>query len=242
MKPALASLFAILFLGLTGCVMEEPSKQADAFTKTPKVETGHPSEHESCEVKGSGATNPCNTSKTAPTATGQDQGKFRKAMAVPFPADCREVKLPPYQPGASGDASDKAFAAVDACDAYARKIAAIYGSGGEKPKNMPPELESRWTKAITGLHTSFASVRAYADASVAYAGTLVIRDKPAKSPSARSPAGDGCANPFGGPHAPAGQFICSNQGELQACQCSGGSCSLKPTGSFLCTSPGAVIR
>lgn len=66
---------------------------------------------------------------------------------------------------------------------------------------------------------------------------------PAPEPTpAYASSADGCANPFGGQAASAGQFICSDQGELLACRCSGPDCSLIPTGSFLCTAPGAVIR
>jgi hypothetical protein len=51
-----------------------------------------------------------------------------------------------------------------------------------------------------------------------------------------------CGNPYGGSSAPPGTFICSNQGELLACQCGGGRCSLIHTGAIQCTRPGAVIR
>lgn len=53
--------------------------------------------------------------------------------------------------------------------------------------------------------------------------------------------GGGCANQYGGPAARHGQFICSNRGELLACQCSGNSCGVISTGSFLCTRAGAIV-
>jgi hypothetical protein len=51
-----------------------------------------------------------------------------------------------------------------------------------------------------------------------------------------------CGNPYGGSSAPPGTYICSNQGELLACQCGGGHCSLIHTGAIQCSRPGAVIR
>jgi len=177
----------------------------------------------------------------------EDQDKFRKAMAVPYPSGCREVKFPRFDPDDSSAVFDKAsgqvLATIDECQGYMGRISAIYGAGREKPKNMPSELEARWSKANDARLQSVANMQTYGDAALAYTSTLVLPpDRPEKSTSVRSSGGEGCANPFGGPTAPAGQFICSNQGELQACECSGGNCSLKPTGSFLCTSPGAVIR
>lgn len=64
---------------------------------------------------------------------------------------------------------------------------------------------------------------------------------PNVSYSTASSGSSTCSNSFGGPSASHGQYICSNQGEMLACQCGGGSCSTVPTGSFLCTRPGAVI-
>lgn len=51
-----------------------------------------------------------------------------------------------------------------------------------------------------------------------------------------------CGNPYGGPSAPSGAYICSNRGELLACRCGGGRCGLISTGSFLCSRAGAVVR
>jgi hypothetical protein len=59
---------------------------------------------------------------------------------------------------------------------------------------------------------------------------------------ARGASSASCGNVFGGPRASSGEFICSNQGELLACRCSGGSCSLIHTGAIQCTRPGAIIR
>lgn len=52
----------------------------------------------------------------------------------------------------------------------------------------------------------------------------------------------GCSNDYGGPSARSGQYICSNHGELLACQCGNGQCNLIHTGAIQCTSPGAIIN
>lgn len=52
----------------------------------------------------------------------------------------------------------------------------------------------------------------------------------------------GCSNSYGGPRARSGQYICSNRGEILACQCSGTKCIVIPTGSIQCTMPGAIIN
>ena len=51
-----------------------------------------------------------------------------------------------------------------------------------------------------------------------------------------------CNNQYGGSPARDGQFICSSQGEILACKCTDGTCSLIPTGAIQCTRPGAVIN
>lgn len=51
-----------------------------------------------------------------------------------------------------------------------------------------------------------------------------------------------CPNPFGGPVAQNGEYICSDVGELHACRCTGASCRTIPTGSMQCTLRGAVVQ
>lgn len=51
-----------------------------------------------------------------------------------------------------------------------------------------------------------------------------------------------CTNRFGPTPATNGQYVCGNAGEIHACRCTGSSCQLIPTRSFLCTKVGAIIR
>jgi hypothetical protein len=189
MKLSVIAFFAV-FAVLSGCVLDDAQKQADAFAADPQTETGHASEKEGCEVKGSGAYNPCHEG-TAKADTG-------KSAAAPAPKP--KAQFTPSQ-----------------CETG--------------PQAMFPVFGAMLSGTLEDLQDYCTSI-GYGDEG----------QRASSAPTGAASSGQGCGNPFGGKAARSGEFICSDEGELQACQCSGGSCRLKPTGSFLCTSPGAVIR
>lgn len=202
-------LIVAALLALLGC--DETVRDVEAFSKPPTVETGNSSEKDGCEIKGSGAYNPClnGSSQNADAlfkvevtaATCQDNAAYADVL---FERTFESVT----RPGSKkySEAENREIVRTVRQDIETECAALGYPQENEQSA-PPPETSSLQPKAVSS-----------------------------------SAGGQSCANPFGGSAAPSGQYICSNQGELQACQCSGGGCNLIPTGSFLCTSPGAVIR
>lgn len=187
-------LLCAVSMGLAACnPVAEIDRQVRPFTEGPSAPRPDPMAHTGCEVKGSGAYNPCRTDKPL---------KTEKEAVKPVPVSQPRPRFTPSQ-----------------CETG--------------PQAMFPVLGAMVSGTLDDLQMYCESIGYGADGS--------RPSSPSRAVSSGA-GGEGCENPFGGRPAPAGQFICSDRGELQACQCSGGGCSLLPTGSFLCTAPGAVIR
>lgn len=88
----LTLVFAAAMLALSGCVMDEIASDIEAFSKPLHVETGNPSEHEGCEIKGSGAYNPCTTGKSY-TAAVQPMAPPTRAQCVDGSSDRQDAEL-----------------------------------------------------------------------------------------------------------------------------------------------------
>lgn len=177
-------LISIAFL-VAACTTPAPTKDIAAFTKAPKIETGNRSEHTGCEVKGSGAQNPCLADKKSDA-----QAVSRSSKSGGFaPWECETG-----------------------------------------PQAMAPVLGSMLTGRLTDLQNYCDEIERK-------------QNSPSQSvaQSQNSSGSGSCENQYGGSPARHGQYICSNQGELLACQCSGGRCSLIHTGAIQCTRAGAVV-
>lgn len=237
----------LVALNSAACVpiVSETESQIDAFaagTTPPDADTRQ-GDLANCEVK-SNKNEPCLIDDKGAKATTSGDRKAI-ALAIPFPPECKVVSVPNYHPdeneAAVSATINRAAEAGAQCRGYMFRLEEIYPDG----KNMPKDVAARYKKADDTFFENFGNTLRHSNQKEGWIEDTVVRRDPTPQPSASAPSGSGsgtCANPFGGNAAPDGQFICSDQGELQACQCSGGSCDLVPTGSFLCTSPGAVIR
>ncbi|WP_216824584.1 hypothetical protein [Paragemmobacter aquarius] len=212
--------------------MDDLATDVEAFTKAPDAPRPDPAEHEGCEVKGSGTYNPCLKGGKLPAST----DKAAKALAIPFPSDCRyhpyEVEQRHYS-RAELDAYDRRTSPTEkACKAYMASIEGLFTNRDD----IPPEVLTKFDTA----HTITVSLLAtYASMAMA---APPPQSRPTPEPAPIASGSGSCSNPFGGRAATHGEYICSDQGELQACQCSGGSCEIVLTGWIACTQPGAVVR
>lgn len=242
------TLFCFVALMLSACVtpVDKMSREikslgsAAGTTEAPRPRSGDlancevkSNENDSCLIDDKGGNSPARQNSEA------------QAMAIPFPSQCRKVPFPAFVDGIAERAAVEAAklslnAAHEACYAYMNRIEAIYGKDGD----LPPRVNARHELADQTQNANALNYGNYLADQTAW--NLVNQNEssqPRTAPSRASSASNtNCSNPFGGSAAGEGQFICSNEGELQACQCAGNSCGLVPTGSFLCTSPGAVIR
>lgn len=232
--PRSATLLFLAALVLSSCVtpMDDLAKDVEAFTKAPDAPRPDPAEHEGCEIKGNGTYNPCLKGGQVPAST----DNAAKALAIPFPSDCRDhpykVEQRQYS-RAELDAYDrKTSPSEKACKAYMASIEGLYPNNDD----MPPDIAKKYGTAW-GINLSLLST--YASMATA---APPAQSRPAPEPAPVASSSGTCANPFGGRAATHGEYICSDQGELQACQCSGGSCEVVLTGWIACTRPGAVVR
>ncbi len=203
----LTLVFAAAMLALSGCVMDEMARDVEAFSKPLQVETGNPSEHEGCEIKGSGAYNPCTTGKSS-TAVGQP-------FAPPTRAECvdgslertgaelsRRLNTPDY-----ATTEEKLKLIIDTKKEMDGECAALGYPTQSEPIAPPPALSS-----------------------------------PAAEPVSSLAGGGFCKNEFGGRDAVHDEYICSNKGEMLACQCADGACELISTDWFACPTPGYIYK
>lgn len=238
---ALPPLFvlAAAALVLVGCIrpLEELERDVAAFdagSSSASVPRPRTDDRANCEVK-SNQNEPCLVDDEGEEIPASSDNEAR-ALAVPFPSQCKpdayEVERRDYPQSEIDAYVQRISPSNEACWDYMNKLSNLFPGDGD----LPPKVDKAYRKAWDIAQSYNLTVAMMASAS---APAEPVHTPPQSIPAA---SGDGCANPFGGNPATHDQFICSDQGELQACQCSGGSCKLIPTGSFLCTVPGAVIR
>lgn len=232
--PRSAPRMVVAALLVSACVtpMDDLAKDVEAFTKAPDAPRPDPSEHEGCEIKGNGTYNPCLKGGQVPVSS----DKAAQALAIPFPSECRdhpyEVEQRQYSRAERDAYARKISPSNQACNAYMASIEGLFPKRRDMPPGVITNYDTAWNinDSITSTYVRLQNAAPPA------------QSRPAPEPSPVASSSGSCTNPFGGRAATHGEYICSDRGELQACQCSGGSCEIVLTGWIACTQPGAVVR
>lgn len=239
---------AMVMVALTGCLpvpqeTQDALDSVEAMGKPPVVTQPHrETQYVNCEVKnnkgGSCLIEDQGNVDEQPTSA---QLARNRALAIPFPADCR---TPDITPDYDNGYTDSEVAAIKATLKRTNQVCvdwqqAVYRTYPE----IDAATDALGQKFNAASKVTMDNIDLMSAVESAQRSANARRAEARQRAAAPEPVASGmCANPYGGAAAQGGQYICSNQGELLACQCSGGSCDLISTQSFLCTQAGAVIR
>ncbi len=250
---------AVLMTALTACLPVPPETQAalDSVEATGKppvaTQEQRQTDYADCEVKNNKG-GPCLIAGQGGTAS-QNASARERAMAVPVPAECQPFNIEVdydngYTDGEVEAITAKYHGVTRPCSSWLDSVSFIDPSLASlmyPEERKPKDQFEKKVFNISLLHK---------DNIVAMANVLTARDEANKrraeakrqaassrsNSAPRSESSTMCANPYGGASARHDEYICSNHGELLACQCSGGSCGLISTQSYLCSQAGAVVR